>query len=263
MHRQSEYLELTKILVPDWPAPKQVRACLTTRVGGMSRKPWDALNLATHVGDDPDTVQRNRELLAAALGDSATPIRFQWLDQVHGTDVVEAIGDEAVRRADALWTRTPGVACAVLTADCLPILICDRGGTLVAAVHAGWRGLAAGVIQSAIRSLGVNPGGLLAYLGPAICARCYEVGSEVRQQFLGNAHDRKRRAQIENCFRVSRKGGGYYWVDLYQLARGQLEEIGVHEIYGGDLCTVEEPERFYSYRREGRTGRQAALIWLE
>jgi len=243
--------------------PKQVRACFTTRVGGMSTKPWDALNLATHVGDDPDTVQRNRELLAAALGDSAARTRFQWLDQVHGIEVIEARGDGVVRRADAAWTKAPSVVCAVLTADCLPILICDREGTMVAVAHAGWRGLAAGVIQSVVASLGADPESLLVYLGPAVCARCYEVGSEVRQQFLGKAADRKRREQVEACFRVSEAGGQRFQTDLYQLARGQLQEIGVHEVYGGDFCTVEEPERFYSYRREGRTGRQAALIWLE
>ncbi|MEH6542653.1 MAG: peptidoglycan editing factor PgeF [Porticoccaceae bacterium] len=255
-------------LQPSWPVPKGVQAYLSTRQGGCSSAPWDTLNLGAHVGDAAQAVQRNREDLLNALAKSGDTqferqLKAQWLDQEHGTTVVEARGDGEVRRADAAWTRHSGVVCAVMTADCLPILICDRDASVVAAVHAGWRGLAAGVIGSTVTALAVEPQHLLAYLGPVICARCFEVGPEVRERFLEGAKDNVQRAGIAECFQASPARAGHYLADLVKLARGQLLALGVADIYGGEMCTVESPESFYSYRRDGDTGRQAALIYLE
>lgn len=247
---------------PNWPAPKGVRAYLTTREGGCSSAPWDGLNLASHVGDDLGAVQNNRKQVFEKL-EGAT--QLQWLEQVHGTTVVEARYNDAVPRADATWSREPGVVCAVQTADCLPVLLCDRDATVVAAVHAGWRGLAAGVIRSTIASLSalsIKPQQLLAYLGPAICARCFEVGPEVRARFLEGAGDAQQRESIATCFQPAPERRDHYLADLSGLARGQLFALGVQDVYGGELCTMEMPDTYYSYRRDGCTGRQAALIYL-
>lgn len=239
------------MLVPDWPAPPAVRAVSTTRRGGISPPPYDSLNLADHVGDDPARVAANRRWLAASVGLPAEPA---WLEQVHGTDVVAAESVLTPVAADAAWTRETGRPCAVMTADCLPVLLCDRAGTLVAAAHAGWRGLAGGVIAATVARLAVAPGELLAWLGPAIGPAAFEVGEEVRAAFLaldaGNAR----------CFKPS--PAGRWLADIYQLARRQLSDLGVKDVYGGDLCTFSEPDRFFSYRREPRTGRMATLVWL-
>ncbi|MFO1423013.1 MAG: peptidoglycan editing factor PgeF [Candidatus Competibacteraceae bacterium] len=239
------------IIIPDWPAPARVRAASTTRHDGVSPPPYDSLNLADHVGDDPARVAENRRRLAAVAGYPAEPA---WLQQVHGSRVVAA---ETVREpvvADAAWTRQLGRPCVVMTADCLPILLCDRAGTVVAAAHAGWRGLAEGVIAATVAQLNVPPMELLAWLGPAIGPDAFEVGDEVRAVFLeldgGNVA----------CFRPS--PAGRWLADIYELARRQLRGLGVSAVYGGEFCTFGEPERFFSYRRESRTGRMATLIWL-
>ena len=239
------------LIFPDWPAPTRVWAVSTTRAGGVSLPPYDRLNLATHVGDDPACIAENRRRLAAAAGFPAEPA---WLEQVHGTTVAAAETVDAPVAADAAWTRVPGQPCVVLTADCLPVLLCDRAGTVVAAAHAGWRGLAGGVIAATVARLNAAPAELLAWLGPAIGPAAFEVGEEVRAAFLaldaGNA----------GCFQPSPTGR--WLADLYELARRQLRRLGVPAIYGGDHCTFSEPERFFSYRRESRTGRMATLIWL-
>ena len=239
-------------LVPDWPAPARVHAVSTTRRGGVSAPPYDSFNLAGHVGDDPARVAENRRRLAATLGFPAEPA---WLDQVHGITVVAAETVRAPVAADAAWTRETGQPCVVMTADCLPVLLCDRAGTVVAAAHAGWRGLAGGVIAATVASLNVPPVELLAWLGPAIGPEAFEVGEEVRAAFLaldaGNA----------GCFRPS--PAGRWLADIYKLARRQLQALGVNAVYGGHCCTFSEPERFFSYRREQRTGRMATLIGLE
>jgi YfiH family protein len=239
------------LLVPDWPAPPAVRAVCTTRRGGISPPPYDSLNLADHVGDDPARVAANRRWLAAAVGLPAEPA---WLEQVHGTDVVAAESVRTPVAADAAWTREIGRPCVVMTADCLPVLLCDRAGTTVAAAHAGWRGLAGGVIAATVARLAVAPGELLAWLGPAIGPAAFEVGEEVRAAFLaldaGNAP----------CFKPS--PAGRWLADIYQLAQRQLSDLGVRDVYGGKFCTFSEPERFFSYRREPRTGRMATLVWL-
>jgi YfiH family protein len=239
-------------IVPRWSAPARVRAVSTTRSGGVSRPPYDTLNLGDHVGDDPGAVAANRDMLARTLALPASPA---WLQQVHGTRVVDAAGVTSPVAADAACARAPDAVCAVLTADCLPVLLCDRGGRAVGAAHAGWRGLAAGVIEQAVAALRIPGGELLAWLGPAISALAYVVGEEVRDTFL--AHDPAAAA----AFRPAADGGWH--ADLYLLARQRLQSRGVTAVYGGECCTFREGERFYSYRRDGVTGRMASLIWLQ
>lgn len=237
-------------LVPDWPAPARIRALVTTREGGVSEGDYASLNLATHVGDAPTAVMRNRELLAAACALPATP---RWLNQVHGATVIDATTHPAaIPDADAAFTRQTGVVCAILTADCLPILLCDRAGTTVAAVHAGWRGLAGGVIAASLQHLPAA-GDLLAWVGPGIGPQHYQVGSELRQRFLAlnPAHE----AAFE-------ERAGVWYADLAQLAIQQLQRAGVGSITASGLCTYADPARFFSFRRNPVCGRIASLIWI-
>ncbi len=240
---------------PEWSAPARVQACSTTRLGGFSEGPFAALNLADHVGDDPRTVAANRARLSRLLDLPAQPV---WLHQMHGRDVVDA-GSPGPLRADASYSRRAGVVCAVLTADCLPVLLCDRAGTVVAVAHAGWRGLAAGVIETLIETVveraRVTPGSLLAWLGPAIGPRAFRVGDEVRDALL--EHDGEAGVALRAA------GAGRWLVDIYGLARRLLGRCGVRTVSGGGQCTVSDPERFFSYRRDGVTGRMATLIWLQ
>ncbi len=240
---------------PDWPAPDNVLALTTTRQGGVSRGPWASLNLADHVGDDLLAVQENRRFLRRSLHLPGEPL---WLKQVHGDGVVEAEGDATAQagspEGDASVVRTTGQVSAVLTADCLPVLFCERAGRCVAATHAGWRGLEAGVLERTVQVMAVDPGELLAWLGPAIGPQVFEVGDEVRAAFTA------RHAQAADAFIPS--SPGHWLADLYQLARIRLAGVGVQAVYGGDRCTFTEAESFYSYRRDGVTGRMATLIWL-
>lgn len=236
-----------ELILPDWPAPPNVRACTTTRDGGVSVGPYASLNLGDHVGDDPAHVTENRARLRRELALPAEPL---WLTQVHGIAVAGGEGG----CADASVAFAPGTVCTVMTADCLPLLLCDRAGTRVAAVHAGWRGLLAGVIEAALARLAVPGGELLVWLGPAIGPESFEVGEEVRTAFM--AED----AAASAAFRPS--PGGRWLADIYALARLRLARSGVAAVYGGDLCTYSDAARFYSYRRDGVTGRMASLIWL-
>lgn len=236
-------------ITPDWPAPAGVRALTSLRAGGVSRGAYAGLNLALHVGDDPERVRENRDRLARAAG---VPVEPCWLEQVHGAGVIDAADWRPGVRADAAVARDPGRVCAVLTADCLPVLLCARDGGAVAAIHAGWRGLAAGVIEAAVRALGDSG---IAWLGPAIGPQAFEVGEEVRAVFL--AAD----ADAAAAFRPS--PAGRWLADLYRLARRRLRAAGVTEVYGGGECTHRDAARFYSYRRDGVTGRMASLIWRE
>jgi len=238
-------------ITPDWPAPPRVRACSTSRSGGVSGPPFDSLNLAGHVGDDTEKVAENRARLKQVLD---LPVEPVWLKQVHGTSVVDAAGVNGIPEADGSYSRKTGVVCAVLTADCLPLLLCDEQGSRVAAVHAGWRGLAAGVIEAALSKMGA-PGEMLAWLGPAIGPQHFEVGLDVRELFV--AHD----GAAQYAFQPN--PAGRWLADLYQLARQRLNAQGVTRIYGGEWCTYSESQHFYSYRRDGMTGRMATLIWLE
>jgi len=238
---------------PDWPAPVRVRAVSTTRIGGESRGPYASLNLGDHVGDDPAAVAANRRLVRQRLDLPAEP---RWLRQVHGCTVAGAHADALRCEADAAVAFGPGAVCAVLTADCLPLLLCDRAGTRVAAVHAGWRGLAGGVVEAAVKRLAVEPEDLLVWLGPAIGSAAFEVGGEVRERFLETSG-----TVAADAFRPVALGK--WLADLYLLARLRLAAIGVRAVFGGGLCTWADPERFFSYRRDGATGRMASLIWLQ
>lgn len=235
---------------PDWPAPANVRALSTTRSGGCSPAPYDAFNLGGHVGDEPALVAANRAALRAELPDEPC-----WLNQVHGTAVVDVAEYAGVPDADAAVSRVPGKVCAVMTADCLPVLLCDRAGTVIAAAHAGWRGLVDGVIEATVQKMAVPPSEVLAWLGPAIGPQAFEVGDEVRAAFM--AVD----PAADAAFRPGARPGKWL-ADIYLLARQRLARLGVTAVYGGDACTVTEKDRFFSYRRDGRTGRMASLIWL-
>ncbi|KAF1071854.1 MAG: Polyphenol oxidase [Pseudomonas citronellolis] len=236
-------------LTPDWPAPANVRGCVTTRQGGVSQTPFDSFNLGDHVEDVAPAVAENRLRLRAALG-----CQPAWLRQVHGVAVVEADPSQ-VLEADASWSSTPGVASAVLTADCLPALFCDRAGSRVAAAHAGWRGLANGVLEATRASFECAAEDILVWLGPAIGPQAFEVGPEVREAFV------RLHAAADAAFRPS-VNAGRYMADIYQLARVRLAAQGVTAVYGGGLCTFSDTAHFYSYRRSARTGRLASLVWL-
>jgi YfiH family protein len=243
---------------PDWPAPAGVRALSTLRGGGVSAVPYASLNLGGHVGDAPEAVAQNRRTLAASAGLPSEPA---WLAQVHGVEVVDL---DAVRHqgtsglpppADSAFTRRVGRVCAILTADCLPILLAADSGDLVAAAHAGWRGLAGGVIEATVRALGVEPARLMAWLGPAIGPQHFEVGPEVRDALLQGDLGAQE-AFVPNA-------RGRFMADLAALARRRLVSLGVDRIYGGGHCTFSDGVRYFSHRRDGITGRQATLIWLE
>jgi hypothetical protein len=243
------------LIEPDWPAPRGVRAVATTRLGGVSTGPYASLNLGDHVGDDAAAVAANRARLRAAL---ALPDEPLWLRQVHGVGVAEARANGRGAEADALVADAPRLVCAVLTADCLPILLCDDAGSHVAAVHAGWRGLAAGVIEATIADVsgrGVAPERLLAWMGPAIGAAAYEVGAEVREAFLA--------ADAGTARGFTPNARGRWQLDMALLARRRLGAAGVTRVWGGNLCTHADSRRFFSHRRDGTCGRQATLIWLE
>lgn len=243
-------------IVPDWPdVPPNVRALATQRTGGVSVGSYAMLNLALHVGDDPAAVAANRARLRAAAGLPAEPL---WLEQVHGTDVVVHAGatPEHPPRADAAVAFEPGRVCVVMTADCLPVVFVDRAGTRVGVAHAGWRGLAGGVLEATIAALDVEPAQLCVWLGPALSPPAFEVGAEVRETFLARnpAHAG---AFVPNAH-------GRFQADLYLLARQALARAGVANVGGGGRCTSGEHERFFSFRRDGgRTGRMATLAWLE
>lgn len=237
----------------DWPAPPRVRAIATTRRGGVSTGAYASFNLATHCGDRPPHVAENRARLAAR---HRVP-SVCWLNQVHGTHVVEAtVTDGEPPTADASWSRSDRFACAVLTADCLPVLMCDRAGTVVGAAHCGWRGLAGGVLEEFVRRLPVAASHLLAWLGPAIGPARYQIGADVREALLA----RLDRSVVDTALRPSDVPDKWQ-ADLYAIARSQLSSLGVSDIYGGGFCTHSEG-RFYSHRRDGVTGRMASLIWL-
>ena len=238
-------------IVPDWPAPANVRAVITTRAGGVSAAPYASFNLGYSTGDDPGAVGANRERLRALL-----PSEPRWLHQVHGARVLEAESIANGAQADASTAREPGAVCAIMVADCLPVLLTDAGGSVVAAAHAGWRGLAGGVVENTIGAMverGADANTLMAYIGPGIGPEAFEVGDDVYDAFTANDADAK------PAFR--RHAQGKWLADLPALARRALERCGVARIHGGQLCTYSSAERFYSYRRDRVTGRMGAFIW--
>ena len=267
-------------IVPSWPAPPGVHARSTLRTGGVSRAGYASLNLGDHVGDDPTHVAENRRRLVERL---ALPSEPCWLNQVHGRDVLDldgaaqgparpgaevrgpdpadgaagirASGARALGPADAAVTSRPRVVCVVLTADCVPVLLADRGGRRIGAAHAGWRGLAQGVLPATVAALGVPPRDLIAWLGPAIGPQAFEVGDEVRAAFAGQGF------AVDRAFR--RNACGRWQADLYALATESLNRAGVEAVYGGGRCTYTEADRFFSHRREAPCGRMASLIWID
>lgn len=246
-------------ITPDWPAPTNVRAFITTRAGGESLPPYAGNNLGLHVGDNPAHVAANRAQLSVELGLQNNP---QWLEQIHGVKVVNAKSDGAVRTADGSYTNQSAQPCLVMTADCLPILLCDRQGSEVAALHCGWRSLAKGICARGLQKFAAKPGDILAYLGPAISQPHFEVGVDVLEAFFKVARSQQHADQIAAAF-VSAQRPLHFYADIYALARAELNALGVTAIYGGDYCTYGDEARFYSFRRDKVTGRMASLIWLE
>lgn len=240
---------MADVLIPDWPAPANVRSLQTLRSGGCSSSPWQSFNLGDHVGDDPEHVTSNRRKLTELL--PAEPV---WLRQVHGNLAVNAAESAKNTEADAAYARRSDLVCVVMTADCLPVLFCDKAGTVVAAAHAGWRGLLGGVLENTLAAMQVPPDQVMAWLGPAIGPENFEVGNEVYQAFV--AHD------LRSAGFFAARPGGKWLADLYGLARFRLTAAGVGAVFGGGLCTVADTGRFFSYRRDGVTGRMASLIWL-
>ncbi len=235
-------------LTPDWPVPANIHAATTLRTGGVSYGAYASLNPAMHVGDDVDLVKQNRQLIKELLDLPGEPV---WLEQIHSNRAVPAVKTESLQQADASYTAEAGVVCAVMTADCLPLLVCAADGSQVAAIHAGWRGLLAGVVANTLSAMQDNE--LLVWLGPAIGPDCFEVGTEVRDAFV------QKSAAFITAFK--QQSHGKWLADIYQLARIELATLGIDKVYGGGFCTVTEQERFYSYRRDKQTGRMATLIW--
>ncbi|MGZ4968799.1 MAG: peptidoglycan editing factor PgeF [Methylobacter sp.] len=237
-------------LTPDWPAPVNIHAATTLRTGGVSCGAYVSLNPAMHVGDDADRVKQNRQVIKESLALPSDPV---WLEQIHSNRAVPAVAAETLQQADASYTAEAKVVCAVLTADCLPLLVCAVDGSEVAAIHAGWRGLLAGVIGNTLAAMKSRD--FLLWLGPAIGPDCFEVGGEVRDAFL------EKSSAFATAFK--QQSNGKWLADIYRLARIDLAMLGIDKIYGGGFCTVTEHQRFYSYRRDKETGRMATLIWRE
>ncbi|MGO2010688.1 MAG: peptidoglycan editing factor PgeF [Pseudoalteromonas sp.] len=238
-------------LTPTWPAPQNIGALSTTRKGGDSQPPFASLNLGLHVGDNPNTVNSNRAVLTAQL--PALPV---WLNQVHSGDVINVdkhFDKTCLYDADALFTRVKNQPLAIMTADCLPILLATRCGSEIAAIHGGWRGLSAGIINNTLAQFSVERADIIAWLGPAIGAGNFEVGSEVKAIFEAE-HSSHQAAFIA-------EPNDKFLADIYSIAKQQLNLLGVKDVFGGEYCTVSQSELFFSYRRDGQTGRMASVIW--
>jgi polyphenol oxidase len=235
----------------NWPAPSQIRAGTSTRRGGVSSAPYAEFNLAVHVGDSRSAVSHNRQHLSRLLKLPSEPC---WLDQYHSAVVIDPAAEPDTRHADGAWTDRVDTVCAVLTADCLPLLLCNSAGTEIAAVHCGWRGLAGGIIASALARMYSPPTDLLAWLGPAIGPAHYEIDQSVYTAFQPQL------SRTDSVFQATRPG--HWRLDLYAAAKQLLHAAGLRSIYGGERCTYRDSDRFYSYRRDGETGRMASLIWI-
>lgn len=236
-------------LTPDWPAPSGIHAATTLRTGGVSLPPYQSLNPAAHVGDNIDSINKNRQRISDMLHLPTDPL---WLEQIHSNQVIEVNANSMSGQiADAAYTKDSGVVCAVMTADCLPLLVCSSDAKTIAAIHAGWRGLLSGIIGNTLAAM--NCDNYWVWLGPAIGPNCFEVGPEVREAFI------QKSAEFSNAFRSQKNGK--WLADIYQLAKIELTGLGVTAIYGGNFCTVTDSQRFYSYRRDQQTGRMATLIW--
>lgn len=243
---------MSALIHADWPAPEGIHAITTTRLGGVSQPPFDSLNLGTHVGDKPQAVIENRRILHDRARLPSEPL---WLQQTHSTQVITADDWSQGIEGDAIVSDRPGQVCAILTADCLPICLCDQAGQQIAAIHAGWRGLAAGIIERTLAQMTAAPDDIVAWLGPAIGPQQFEVGHDVYRAFT------QQDAHADAAFQ--KQDADHYLADIYQLARYRLLQHGVQNIYGGQYCTVSNPAQFYSYRRDGQTGRMATLVWRD
>ncbi len=244
-------MEALKVIRPQWSAPDHIQAFTTTRQGGISQGAYAGFNLGDRAGDVPEVVAENRRILRNSCNLPGEPA---WLWQVHSAKVVDAKRASETSEADASVASSSGVVSVVLTADCLPVLLCDQAGTVVAAVHCGWRGIAAGILPATVARMGVEPDSLMAWMGPAIGPRAFEVGAEVRNEFA------KRNAEHSAAFTPGKPGK--FLADIYALARRELAECGVVRVSGAEYCTVSDPDQFYSYRRDAVTGRMASLIWI-
>ena len=244
---------MVSVVKPNWPAPPNVHAYTTLRMGGYSEGNYASFNLASRISDKPAAVKKNRALLKEKLHFTNAP---KWLKQTHSTIVIDAATNKTTEpEGDAAFSKEPKTTCAVLTADCLPVLICDTKGTQVAAIHAGWRGLADGVIEASLDALGLAAEDTLVWLGPAIGATAFEVGDDVRQAFI------KTDKNADTAFSVLSEDK--WLADIYALATIRLNKRGVNAVFGGDYCTYTDPDKFYSYRRDGDTGRMASVIWMD
>lgn len=239
------------LIIPDWPAPANVKAVSSTRLGGCSLAPYDSLNLGQHVGDNPDTVKQNRQLLQQQ---AMMPTEPFWLNQIHSADVITLPSPQVLPAADAAFSHQRQQICTVMTADCLPVLFCNQAGTEIAAAHAGWRGLCDGVLENTVRHFS-EPSTVMAWLGPAISKTAFEVGDDVRTAFV------RQHAEAEQAFTAL--NNNKWLADLYLLARQRLAMVGVNIIAGGNFCTFGQQAEFFSYRRDGQTGRMASCIWFE
>lgn len=239
------------LIVPDWPAPAMIKAFSTTRQGGFSLPPYDSFNLGTHVDDEPDTVIKNRDYLVDIAQLPESP---RWLNQIHGTHVIDSNDWQLNIDADAIVSQQTDHICTIMTADCLPLLLCNKQGDIVAAIHAGWRGLAAGIIEKTIVEFRCAPQDILVWLGPAIGPNQFEVGPDVYQTFIQHS------AKAIRAFQQT--DATHYLADIYLLARQRLTALGVSAIFGGDLCTASDQQHFFSYRRDDVTGRMASMIWI-
>lgn len=240
-------------IYPDWDAPSNVKAAVTTRIGGVSPEPYQSFNMGDHVGDKEEYVNTNRQQLVSNLALSSNPF---WLKQVHGVVVTDIDEKHAPTEADASITRQKNTVSVVMTADCLPVLFCDKNGRVIASAHAGWRGLHAGILEKTIESMQVDAANILAWMGPAIGSEAFEVGEEVKQAFCEDM------SEAAQAFKAS-SNVGKWMADLYLLAKLRLQRAGVLDISGGNFCTYTDSERFFSYRRDKTTGRMASLIWME
>ncbi|RKZ85578.1 MAG: peptidoglycan editing factor PgeF [Gammaproteobacteria bacterium] len=250
------------LIYPDWPAPDNIKAISTTRIGGLSLPPYDGLNLAHHVGDNPDTVNKNRVYLNELADLPESP---RWLNQIHETRVLDSHDWKLNIQADAMISNSLNHICAVMTADCLPVLLCTKQGDTVAAIHAGWCGLAAGIIEKTIHKFSCTPQNIMVWLGPAIGASQFEVGTDVYQLFTQNTPEAEQAfthnyPMAKQAFQQT--GSPHYLANIYLLAKQHLNKLGITAIYGGDYCTVTDKKRFFSYRRDGITGRMASMIWI-
>jgi len=239
------------LIKPDWPAPAHVQAFTTTRLGGTSQPPFDSLNLGAHVNDAISSVNENRHIIEQSTAMPASPL---WLEQTHSTKVITSQTWQPGIEADAIYSNETGQVCTVLTADCLPLLLCDHTGQQIAAIHAGWRGLLSGVIENTLPYFNGENKNILVWLGPAIGPNQFEVGTEVYQAFV-NKHQQAANAFIQT-------DADHYLANIYLLARQRLAQLGIHAVYGGEHCTVTDAEQFFSYRRDGVCGRMASVIWL-